>query len=75
MGEKQRKNRQKSSHLFKGVSFVKKNRLFLKKSNARFFQKQPVFFRGYFSVVKSSIMHNRFEGGIASVAPVSVKKS
>jgi hypothetical protein len=25
--------------------FTEKNRLFLKKSNARFFQKQPVFFR------------------------------
>jgi hypothetical protein len=31
-----------------GMLIAKKNRLFLKKSNVRFFQKQPVFFKGQF---------------------------
>jgi hypothetical protein len=42
-------------HFFMGWPFTKKNRLFLKKSNARFFQKQPVFFSGHFPCRKMHI--------------------
>jgi len=42
-------------HFFMGRPFAKKNRLFLKKSNVRFFQKQPVFFSEHFPCMKMHI--------------------
>jgi hypothetical protein len=41
---------------FAGRPFTKKWRLFLKKSNVRFFQKQPVFFIARFREVESAYL-------------------
>jgi hypothetical protein len=48
-------------HFFMGRPYAGKNSLFLKKSNARFFQKQAVFFRGHFPCRKMHIYAKREE--------------
>jgi hypothetical protein len=42
--------------------FAKKNSLFLKKSNVRFFQKQAVFFGRWYVPDNERILKGRFEG-------------